>query len=167
MSLAGPPQGGIGGGLYRPNVGVVVFNDRGLAWLGQRVGTPGPHNWQFPQGGVDEGEDLIAAARRELMEETGISSVSLLAQTEGWITYDFPPGHKGAKAARGFIGQAQAWFAFRFEGEDSEVNLQAHLPAEFQAWKWATLDEAAKLVVPFKRDAYALVLDAFRRFGGD
>ena len=161
MSLPNPPPGG----LYRPNVGVVVFNPEGLVWLGQRVGTPGPYNWQFPQGGVDEGEDLIVAARRELLEETGIASVSLLAQTEGWITYDFPPGHKGSKAARGFRGQAQAWFAFRFDGEDSEVDLAAHPPVEFETWRWATLDEAAEWVAPFKRDAYALVIAAFRAFG--
>jgi putative (di)nucleoside polyphosphate hydrolase len=154
-----PPHGD-----YRPNVGVVVFNKDGLVWLGRRVGTPPPYNWQFPQGGVDEGEDLLAAAKRELMEETGIVSVSFLAQTEGWITYDFPEGYRGAKAARGFRGQAQAWFAFRFEGEDSEIDLKAYPPIEFIAWRWARLEEAAELIVPFKRDAYALVAAAFRQF---
>ena len=77
---------------YRANVGVVLFNAQGRAWLGRRAGAEGPHNWQFPQGGVDDGEELEAAARRELHEETGLSSVELLGRTEGWIAYDFPAG---------------------------------------------------------------------------
>jgi putative (di)nucleoside polyphosphate hydrolase len=149
---------------YRPNVGVVVFNRAGLVWLGRRVGTEGPFNWQFPQGGVDEGEDLLAAARRELVEETGITSVSLLARTEGWLTYDFPPGYRGSKAARGFRGQAQAWFAFRFEGEDAEVDLAAYPPIEFDAWRWGRIEETPDLVVPFKREAYLKVIAAFGAF---
>jgi len=77
--------------LYRPNVGVVLFNADGQVWYGRRHATPGPHNWQFPQGGVDEGEDLLAAALRELREETGVTSVEFLARTDDWILYDFPP----------------------------------------------------------------------------
>lgn len=147
--------------LYRPNVGIVVFSRAGRVWLGKRVNAGGPHTWQFPQGGVDADEDLEAAARRELYEETGMVSVSLLARIESPIRYDFPPGFKGSKAGRGFKGQSQSWFAFRFEGEDSEVNLNAHPPAEFEAWRWASLDEAADLVVPFKREAYLKVVEAF------
>src|SRR5690606_38678673 len=78
---------------HRPNVGVVLFNAEGLVWLGRRVNTPGPYNWQFPQGGVDAGEDWESAARRELREETGVVSVEPLAATDGWIAYDFPPEH--------------------------------------------------------------------------
>jgi putative (di)nucleoside polyphosphate hydrolase len=146
---------------YRENVGIVVFNRDGKVWLGRRAHTRGAHNWQFPQGGVDEGEDLEAAARRELYEETGITSVSLLARTEGWIHYDFPADFQGSKKARGYRGQKQAWFAFLFEGADAEVNLKAHLPAEFAAWRWADFHETADLVVPFKRDAYLKVIEAF------
>lgn len=149
---------------YRPNVGVVVFNQAGLVWLGRRVGTEGPFSWQFPQGGVDEGEDLLAAAKRELVEETGITSVSLLARTDGWLTYDFPQGYRGSKASRGFRGQAQVWFAFRFEGDDSEVDLAAYPPIEFGDWRWGRLEEAADLVVPFKREAYLQVVAAFGEF---
>lgn len=146
---------------YRPNVGIVVFNRDGLVWLGRRVHTPAPHNWQFPQGGVDKGEELLKAARRELQEETGIVSVSLLAATSDPITYDFPPEHRRSKATQGYRGQSQTWFAFRFDGDDAEVDLQAHPHVEFEDWRWTTLEEAHAQVIPFKRDAYARVISAF------
>jgi len=151
---------------YRPNVGVVVFNKDGRVWLGRRAGTPPPHNWQFPQGGVDPGEELLAAARRELQEETGITSVSLLAAAEEPITYDFPPEHRRSKAAHGYRGQRQTWYAFRFDGTDSEVDLEGHPHIEFDAWRWADLHEAVDLVIPFKRAAYEKVVAAFRHVPG-
>lgn len=151
-------------GLYRPNVGIVVFNARGRVWLGHRAGSRPAYSWQFPQGGVDPGEDLEDAARRELQEETGIRSVRLLGRTQDWVSYDFPADAKGSKAARGFKGQTQIWFAFRFLGQDSEVDLQAHPPPEFDRWRWAKLADAARLVVPFKRDAYRQVIKTFEPF---
>jgi putative (di)nucleoside polyphosphate hydrolase len=150
--------------LYRPNVGVVLFHADGRVWLGRRANAPGPHNWQFPQGGVDSGEELEAAARRELAEETGARNVSLLGRTEGWVAYDFPAGHGGAKRLRGWKGQKQVWFAFRFDGEDSEFDLATHGPPEFDAWRWAFLEEAAELIVPFKKAAYQRVVEAFGGF---
>lgn len=149
---------------YRPNVGVVLFDLEGRVWLGRRYQTPGPYNWQFPQGGVDAGEDLEAAARRELYEETGVRSITLLGRTEGWIVYDFPADHGGSKQAKGWKGQRQVWFAFRFDGKDDEVDLEAHGEQEFDAWRWADIDEAIDLVVPFKRSAYERVIAAFRGF---
>lgn len=149
---------------HRPNVGVVLFHPDGRVWLGRRAATAGPHNWQFPQGGVDEGEELHAAALRELEEETGVTSVSLLGRTEGWITYDFPPQYAGEKATRGWKGQKQAWFAFRFTGEEAEIQLDRHGDVEFDAWRWGRLEEAPDLVIPFKRAAYRQVVEAFRRF---
>ena len=150
---------------YRPNVGIVLFNavDRQV-WYGRRTEAAEPHNWQFPQGGVDEGEDYYDAARRELAEETGVRSTRLLGRTEGWIAYDFPPEALGSKTARGWRGQKQIWFALEFDGDEAEIDLDAHKPAEFDAWRWGRLDEAPQLVVPFKRTAYEQVVGAFAAF---
>ena len=150
---------------YRPNVGVVLFNRDGLVWYGQRHATPGPHNWQFPQGGVDEDEDLLTAALRELREETGVVSVDFLARTDDWVLYDFPPeARDNAKAWRGFKGQKQQWFAFRFTGDEAEIDLTLDKDVEFDAWRWGRLSEACDLIVPFKRPAYERVVEAFSRF---
>lgn len=147
--------------LYRPNVGVVLFHPDGRVWYGRRAGTPGPHNWQFPQGGVDDGEDYEVAARRELFEETGVTSAELLAKSIEWIAYAFPADYGGTKQAHGWTGQKQKWFAFRFTGEESEIDLEAHGEIEFDAWRWGALDEAPDLVVPFKREAYEQVVALF------
>jgi len=93
-----------------------------------------------------------------------VVSVAWLGRTEDWITYDFPEGYRGAKIARGWRGQKQVWFALKFTGEDSEVNLFADRHVEFDAWRWAELDEAAEMVIPFKRDTYVQVVAAFHRF---
>ena len=149
---------------YRPNVGVVLFHPDGRVWLGQRTGTPGPYNWQFPQGGVDDGESLEEAARRELAEETGVRRITYLGRTEGWIAYDFPEKHGGPKAYRGWKGQKQVWFAFRFDGEETDIDLEAHGEPEFDDWRWGYLEEAPELIVPFKRAAYEVVAQAFATF---
>ena len=159
------PAAGDPGPAYRSNVGVVLFNAQGLAWLGHRAGETGRLSWQFPQGGVDPGEDLETAARRELHEETGVRSAHLLGRIEGWLTYDFPPEVLAQKKrARGFKGQKQVWFAFRFDGDDSEVDLFVHGEVEFDAWRWAPLVEAPETVATFKRPVYLKVVDAFSSF---
>ena len=149
---------------HRPNVGIVLFHPDGRVWYGRRAGTAGPHNWQFPQGGVDKGEDLEAAARRELEEETGVISADLLSRTEGWIVYDFPETLKAQHALEGrkpWDGQKQVWFAFRFTGAESEIVLDRHAEIEFDAWRWGALSDAPDLIVPFKRATYEQVVAVF------
>jgi putative (di)nucleoside polyphosphate hydrolase len=146
----------------RPNVGIVLFRRDGKVWLGRRAKTPGPCNWQFPQGGIDAGEEELVAALRELREETGVTSVRLLGRTRDWVGYEFPAEHQGSKVGKGWRGQKQVWFAFAFEGRDAEIDLTAHGDVEFDAWRWAELDEALEQVIAFKRDVYRQVIDAFR-----
>jgi putative (di)nucleoside polyphosphate hydrolase len=147
----------------RPNVGIVLVARDGRVWLGRRAETPPPQNWQFPQGGIDAGEAELDAALRELKEETGVSSVRLLGRMPGWLGYEFPPEHQGSKIGKGWKGQKQAWFALAFEGDDAEVDVSGHDGnVEFDAWRWAELDEAVDAVIAFKRDVYRQVVEAFR-----
>ena len=147
--------------LYRPNVGVVLFHPDGRVWFGRRAHQTGEHVWQFPQGGIDAGEDFETAARRELYEETGVRSVELLARTPDWIAYAFPENYGGSKQARGWLGQKQMWFAYRFTGDEAEIDLAAHEEIEFDAWRWGRLADAPGQIVPFKRQAYEQVVEAF------
>lgn len=153
---------------YRLNVGIMVLNRNGLVWVGSRADTPsdpeGPgHWWQMPQGGIDEGEDPATAALRELWEETGIRTVSALAESRDWFTYDLPPELIGKAWGGKFRGQRQKWFAVRFEGAESEISIapQPGHSAEFVAWRWAPMRELPALIVPFKRDVYTKVLAEF------
>jgi putative (di)nucleoside polyphosphate hydrolase len=148
---------------YRPNVGIIVFNDEGKVFLGQRMGMASEYSWQFPQGGVDEGEDLETAARRELFEETGIRSVSLIGRTKDWVHYDFPPEVLSQnKIGRNFKGQKQIWFAFNFVGHDQEIDLCAHGEQEFSNWQWCSLEDVVKYVVWFKRDSYESAINEIK-----
>ncbi len=156
---------------YRPCVGIMVLNRDGKVWVGRRIMEPDSETdgatmlWQMPQGGIDDGEEPLQAARRELYEETGIRSVSLLAEAPGWFTYDLPEEMLGIALKGRYCGQKQKWFAFRFEGEDSEISINpppgGHV-AEFDAWGWKPMEELPDLIVPFKRPAYEKVVAAFR-----
>jgi putative (di)nucleoside polyphosphate hydrolase len=155
---------------YRPCAGVVVFNHDGLVLIGERAPNPelepGDPVWQLPQGGIDAGEEPLSAARRELYEETNIHTVSLLGEAEGWINYDLPPHLMGIALKGKFRGQTQKWFAFRFEGEESEINVlrpgDGKFEAEFISWRWEALEKLPELIVPFKRKVYEQVVAAFR-----
>ena len=147
---------------YRPCVGVVVFNARGNVFMGCRsdLGEGEPYRWQLPQGGIDKREDPEVAARRELLEETGIRSVELLSSMDEWLTYDFPDNVLG-KRFKNHRGQAQLWYAYRFVGEESEINLNQSNPAEFQQWDWVPIKSIPNLIVPFKRHVYESIVAAF------
>lgn len=159
---------------YRPNVGVVLFNRDGLVLAGHRFASSGPElidpatAWQMPQGGIDEGEDVVEAARRELWEETGIRTVSFLAKTDDWWSYDFPPydGPQTHKLAP-FRGQRQKWVAFRHEGSLDEIQMDVDgcvEDPEFDAWGFFPLSVLPRLVVPFRRPVYEKVAVAFAAF---
>ena len=156
MSISPPPQD------YRPNVGLLVLNQEGLAWIGRRRGFRGSYCWQTPQGGIDSGEDYREAALRELAEETGIdaSLVEILEQNDEWLCYDFPMSMRKNRL-NNYRGQAQVWFAMRFLGDASLIRLDNHRQIEFDDWRWEKLAMLPNLVVPFKRDVYEQMAQRF------
>lgn len=160
---------------YRPCVGIMVLNREGLVWSGRRIPEGNseydgsPQLWQMPQGGIDPGEDPLPAAMRELYEETGIRTVSLLAEASRWINYDLPAELIGIGLKGKFRGQTQRWFAFRFEGDESEIAINpppgGH-EAEFDAWAWKPMQDLPGLIVPFKRRVYEDVVAEFAHLAG-
>ncbi|MFF0947209.1 RNA pyrophosphohydrolase [Rhizobium leguminosarum] len=156
---------------YRPCVGVMILNRDGLVWAGRRISDGNseydgsPQLWQMPQGGIDKGEYPLDAAYRELYEETGIKTVTLLAEARDWIHYDLPPALIGIGLRGKFRGQTQRWFAFRFDGDDNEIAINpppgGHEP-EFDAWEWKPMRQLPGLIVPFKRAVYDQVVAEFQ-----
>lgn len=147
---------------YRPCVGLALFNAEGKVFVGERIDSPGA--WQMPQGGVDPGEDIHTAAFRELQEEVGTQTADILEISEELLRYEFPPDLPNAYLRENFRGQEQTWVALRYTGKDADINLNAHDPAEFQAWQWVDLEQIVDLIVPFKRDLYRQVIIKFRKF---
>ena len=155
---------------YRPCVGVMLLNPQGLVWVGRRFQKQNDdgvgHWWQMPQGGIDGDEDPAVAALRELEEETAVRSAEIIAEAPGWYNYDLPE-HLIGKSWKGkYRGQTQKWFAARFTGEDSEINLAppGH-KQEFDQWRWVKMDEVIDAIVPFKKPVYEQVIAAFRHLG--
>ena len=149
---------------YRPCVGVMLVNSEGKVFVGQRIDAKEGDRWQMPQGGIDDGEDLHAAAFRELVEETGVGDglATILATTAEELLYDLPNDLLGKLWGGKYRGQRQTWVLMRFTGSDTDIDLEAHDPPEFLAWKWVEPDELPELIVPFKRRVYRAVLDEFR-----
>ena len=148
---------------YRPCVGVMLVNDRGRVFVGRRIDNKEGDWWQMPQGGVDEGEDLRAAALRELGEETGVKAehVTIIQRMEHAVRYDLPEELIGKLWNGKYRGQEQTWFLARFSGSDDDIDLEAHDPPEFCDWKWVEPAQLPDLIVPFKKRVYRSVLEAF------
>ena len=145
---------------YRRGVGIMLLNPRNDVFVAQRVDFPGDA-WQMPQGGIDTGESPREAALRELKEEIGTNKAEFLAETKRWLAYDFPPKLRERFRQSRFQGQRQKWFAMRFTGKDSDIDLATAHP-EFKSWKWVEPEELPHLIVPFKRQVYLHVLEEFR-----
>jgi putative (di)nucleoside polyphosphate hydrolase len=143
---------------YRPCVGILLFNADGHVFVGQRLDSK-LEAWQMPQGGIDDGEEPIATAIRELGEETGIAPhlVEVIAETPHWHYYDLPDDMVGTVWKGRYAGQRQKWFSMRFLGVDSDVAIDTEHP-EFKAWRWTGVDTLVELAVPFKRDLYSDVI---------
>ncbi len=158
---------------YRPCVGTAVFNRAGRVFIGRRIDGPehvdATHAWQMPQGGVDPGEDPWPAALRELYEETNIKSVEKLGEIAEWLAYDIPRDIVGQAWGGKYRGQTQKWYALRFTGDESEIDIAhpagGHEP-EFAAWRWEALERLPELIVPFKRPVYERGAREFARFAG-
>ena len=146
---------------YRKGVGMMVFNDDKKIFVGKRIDNQ--KAWQMPQGGVDENEDCLSAARRELYEETGIQSIRIIEKSKEKYTYDLPENLLGKIWKGKYKGQKQRWFLIKFLGPDSEINLNQKC-AEFNEWKWVDIDELSKLIVPFKKELYLSVIKEFQSF---
>lgn len=150
---------------YRRCVGIMLVNEEGKVWVGDRIGGTNPEGistWQMPQGGIDKGEEPAEAATRELKEEAGTDKAEIIAESEQWYSYDLPKALKG-KALKGkFRGQTQRWFLMRFTGVESDIDIAADSHQEFSEWKWVDIDELPSLIVEFKRPVYEQVVSEFR-----
>ena len=136
----------------RNGVGIIVLNKKNKIFVARRIDNPKKF-WQMPQGGIDEGEDYLSAAYRELEEETSITKVELIKELDGFTTYELPNNLLGIIWKGKYRGQKQKWFIMKFTGEDKEINIQTQKP-EFLEWKWIDLETLTKVVVDFKLHVY-------------
>lgn len=144
---------------YRPCVGITLFNDAGQVFVGERLDNPGA--WQMPQGGIDPGETVEQAVMREMGEEVGCNKGEIVHIYEKKLRYRLPDRLVEKLWDSQYGGQEQTWVAVRFTGTDADIRLDAHNPPEFQAWKWVDLHQVIDLIVPFKRETYREVIQAF------
>lgn len=147
---------------YRDGVGIMLCNQHGMVFVAKRIDMTS-EAWQMPQGGMDAGEDPRTAALRELEEEIGTNNADIIAESSGWYYYDLPedliPKVWGGK----YRGQQQKWFLMRFLGQDTDINIHTTHP-EFSEWKWVKPDVLPDVIVPFKHDLYAALVQEFRNF---
>ena len=146
----------------RLGVGIIVLNKENKVFVGKRKDNP-INKWQMPQGGVNRGENLINAMKRELKEETSIRSIKILKELEGWTEYELPDYLLG-KIWRGkYRGQKQKWFIVRFLGRDEEINLKTTHP-EFIEWQWLDIENLPSVIVHFKKKVYEKLLPVIKSF---
>ena len=145
----------------RNGVGIILLNRENKIFVAKRIDNPKDF-WQMPQGGVDEGEDFLKAAFRELEEETSIKKAELIKELDGSTTYELPDHLLGIIWKGKYRGQKQKWFLMRFTGEENEINIKTKNP-EFLDWKWININEMTKVVVNFKLDVYKILEDKIRK----
>jgi len=147
---------------YRSNVGIMMVNEKGYVFVGQRLDN-NQNAWQMPQGGIDAGEDPETAAYRELLEETGVKKqdVRFVASSSQWLSYELPEDLIPILWNGKYRGQKQKWFLFKFLGEDGDINIATDHP-EFSKWKWISKENLLKEIVPFKKSVYENVLKEFK-----
>lgn len=146
--------------LYRPCVGILLYNHDGDVFVGERHDNPGA--WQMPQGGIDEDEDIETAAFRELFEETGIKSARILKIAPETVRYDLPDHLKNRLWGGKYAGQEQQWLSMLFEGYEEEIDIHHHNYPEFRNWQWVALKDTLELIVPFKRETYRRVIEMLK-----
>ena len=146
----------------RSGVGVIILNRDNKVFVGKRKDNP-IDKWQMPQGGVEIGESYLSAMKRELYEETSITSIKILREIDGFFEYELPKNLIGKVWKGKFKGQKQKWFIARFIGEENEINLKTQNP-EFIDWKWVLLDELPELIVDFKKELYVRLLRKIKEF---
>ena len=146
---------------YRQGVGIMLANKEKKIFVGKRIDNRAA--WQMPQGGVDQDENIVDAAKRELKEETGVSSIKIIKKSDKIYTYDLPDYLLGKIWKGRFKGQEQTWFLAQFLGEDDEINLDQK-NAEFKKWKWVNINELPDLIVPFKKELYLELVKEFKSF---
>jgi putative (di)nucleoside polyphosphate hydrolase len=147
---------------FRPNVGIILANDRNEVFWGKRIRE---HAWQFPQGGMKQGESPEQSMYRELEEETGLHEkhVEILGRTDGWLRYEVPERWVRREWRGHYRGQKQIWFLLRLVGRDSDIDLRASGHPEFDAWRWSDYWIPLDSVIEFKRDVYKQALDELGR----
>jgi putative (di)nucleoside polyphosphate hydrolase len=146
---------------YRAGVGIMLLNRVGKIFLGRRIDMPMLPAWQMPQGGIDPGETPRQAALRELKEEIGTDRVEILGESRIWLKYDLPVELAAGIWGGRYRGQRQKWFAMRFMGNDTDIDLATDHP-EFDAWKWILPEQLPEMIVPFKRQLYVDILAELR-----
>jgi len=155
---------------YRPCVGAMILNTNGLVWVGKRISKVGSINpdllWQMPQGGIEINEEPEQAVYREILEETGISSVNIKCTSSNWYQYKLPKDILDITFSFKYVGQTQKWFLLEFEGKDTEINIipptASDHKQEFSEWKWIDPKDLVNIVVPFKIKTYKNVINEFK-----